>query len=160
MKNELSKQIAKQFRDLHFGGNWTSVSLKESLEGVSWEQATTKVLDLNTIAVLVYHVNYYVAAVLKVLEGGSLDASDKFSFDLPPITSEAEWEALKTKVFTEAEQFATQIEQWDDSRFFEEFTDPKYGNYHRNITGIIEHTYYHLGQISLIRKIVQQTVIQ
>ncbi len=154
MKNELSKQIAKHFRDLHFGGNWTSVSLKEALKDVSWEQATTKVQDLNTIAVLVYHVNYYVAAVLKVLEGGSLDASDKFSFDLPPITSEAEWEALKTKVFTEAEQFATQIEQWDDSRFFEEFIEPKYGNYYRNINGIIEHTYYHLGQISLIRKML------
>ncbi|THF53125.1 DinB family protein [Flavobacterium supellecticarium] len=160
MKNALSKQIAKHFRDLHFGGNWTSVSLKEALEDINWEQATTKVYDLNTIAVLVYHVNYYVSAVLKVLEGEPLDASDKLSFNLPPISSEAEWEALKNKTFSEAEQFAARIEQLDDTRFFEEFIESKYGNYYRNITGIIEHTHYHLGQISLIRKMLPQTVVQ
>jgi len=159
MENVLSKQLAKHFRDLHFGGNWTAVSLKEALEGINWEQATTKVQDLNTIAVLVYHVNYYVSAVLKVLEGGPLDASDKLSFNLPPITSEAEWEALKDKTFSEAEQFATRIEQLDDTRFFEEFIESKYGNYYRNITGIIEHTHYHLGQISLIRKMLPQTAV-
>ncbi|MEO4005370.1 DinB family protein [Flavobacterium sp. CAU 1735] len=160
MNNELSKQIVKHFRDLHFGGNWTSVSLKEALEDVNWEQATTTIQDLNTIAVLVYHVNYYVSAVLKVLEGEPLDASDKLSFNLPPISSEAEWEALKNKTFSEAEQFATRIEQLDDTRFFEEFIESKYGNYYRNITGIIEHTHYHLGQISLIRKMLSQTVVQ
>ncbi|HRB71687.1 DinB family protein [Flavobacterium sp. WV_118_3] len=160
MKNELSKQIAKHFRDLHFGGNWTSVSLKEALDGINWEQATTTIPNLNTIAVLVYHVNYYVSAVLKVLEGEPLDASDKLSFNLPPISSEAEWEALKNKTFSEAEQFATRIEQLDDTRFFEEFIESKYGNYYRNITGIIEHTHYHLGQISLIRKMLLQTVVQ
>ncbi len=160
MENTLSKQIAKHFRDLHFGGNWTSVSLKEALEDINWEQATTTIQDLNTIAVLVYHVNYYVSAVLKVLEGEPLDASDKLSFNLPPITLEAEWEALKNKTFSEAEQFATRIEQLDDTRFFEEFIESKYGNYYRNITGIIEHTHYHLGQISLIRKMLLQTAVQ
>jgi len=40
---------------------------------------------------LVYHINYYVAAVLPVLQGGPLDASDKYSFDLPPIQSKEDW---------------------------------------------------------------------
>lgn len=142
MEKILSKQIAKQFRDLHFGNNWTAVNLKEVLEDVTWEQATTKVYDLNTIAVLVFHMNYYVAAVLKVLDGEPLEASDKNSFDLPPITSETEWQALKNKALTEAEQFADRIENMEDTRFFEVFTEPKYGNYHRNIVGITEHTYY------------------
>ncbi|HTM92899.1 MAG TPA: hypothetical protein VL095_10790, partial [Flavisolibacter sp.] len=66
----LSQQLAKHFREVFSGGNWTDVNLKKSLEGVSWQQATTKVYSLNTIAALVYHINYYVAAVLPVLQGG------------------------------------------------------------------------------------------
>ena len=82
------KQIAKHFRDVYVGGNWTSVNLKEVLADIDWEEATTKVNNLNTIADLVFHINYYVNPVLQVLQGGSLIASDKFSFDLAPISSE------------------------------------------------------------------------
>ncbi|WP_316820865.1 DUF1572 domain-containing protein [Pedobacter gandavensis] len=148
------KQIAKHFRDVHFGGNWTSVNLKETLADVDWQQATTKVADLNNIAVLVFHMNYYVSAVLKVLEGEPLNASDKLSFDLPEIHSEEDWQRLITKTLSEAESFALQIERLKEEQLFEDFIDPKYGNYYRNLQGIIEHTHYHLGQISLIKKIL------
>lgn len=153
----LNKLIAKHFRDVHFGGNWTSVNLKDTLAGIPWHQAVTKVHNLNTIAVLVFHINYYVSAVLKVLQGEPLIASDKFSFDLPEITSAADWQKLINKTLEEAELFAAQIETLDESKLFEDFADPKYGNYYRNIHGIIEHTHYHLGQISLIKKILNET---
>ncbi|RYJ44550.1 DUF1572 domain-containing protein [Flavobacterium beibuense] len=150
----LAQQIAKHFRDVHFGGNWTCVNLKNTLENVTWQQATQKTEDLNTIAALVYHVNYYVSAVLKVLQGGALEAHDKFSFDVPEITSGEQWQQLVTKVLTEAEQFANEIEKLDDSVFFQDFTDAKYGSYFRNLHGIIEHTHYHLGQVTILKKLV------
>jgi len=53
----LTWQIAKQFRDVYFGGNWTSVNLKENLADVTWQQATTKVYSANTIAALVYRIS-------------------------------------------------------------------------------------------------------
>lgn len=152
----LSKQIAKNFRDVFFGGNWTAVNLKDTLQGVTWEQAVAKVYDLNTIAMLVFHINYYVDAVLKVLYGEGLNASDKFAFDVEPIKSEGDWQKLVSKTMTQAEQFAAEIEKWDDGKFFEDFTDPKYGNNYRNIVGIIEHTHYHLGQIVLIKKMLKE----
>jgi len=152
----IASQIAKHFRDVHFGGNWTTSNLKDQLEGLNWQQATTKVYSFNTIATLVFHINYYVDAVLKVLEGGALEASDKFSFDLPPITSEEDWQRLKGKALNQAEAFAKQIETLSEERLFEDFTDAKYGNYYRNLYGIIEHTHYHLGQIALIRKVVME----
>jgi hypothetical protein len=34
------------------------------------------------------------------------------------------------------------------------FEEEKYGIYRRNIEAIIEHSYYHLGQISLIKKLI------
>ncbi|MES2656643.1 MAG: DUF1572 domain-containing protein [Bacteroidota bacterium] len=150
----LTKQIAKHVRDVHFGGNWTTSNLKDNLAGVTWQQATTQVYSFNTIATLVFHVNYYVSAVLKVLQGEALEAHDKFSFDCPPIQSQTDWEKLQQKVWTDAETFAILIEQLPESKLLDFFSDEKYGNYFRNLHGIIEHTHYHLGQIALIKKIV------
>ena len=93
----LPTQIAKHMRDVHFGGNWTSVNLKDSLANITWQQATTRLDSLNTIAILVFHMNYYVSAVMKVLQGGTLDAKDKYSFEVPPINSQEEWDALVKK---------------------------------------------------------------
>ena len=152
----LTKQIAKHFREIHFGGNWTSSNLKDHLSDVTWQQATTKVYSFNTIATLVYHINYYVSAVLKVLQGEPLNASDKYSFDHPPILSQEDWENLLNKTRTDAENFASLIELLPESKLWEIFSDEKYGNYYRNIHGIIEHAHYHLGQIVLIKKILLQ----
>ncbi len=152
----LTGQIANLFRDVHYGGNWTSVSLKENLADVTWQQATTKVYSFNTIASLVYHTNYYVSAVLKALQGEPLNASDKYSFDHPPILSQQDWEKLLNKTWTDAEKFASLIEQLPESKLWETFSDEKYGNYYRNIHGIIEHIHYHLGQIVLIKKTLLQ----
>jgi hypothetical protein len=152
----LPQQIAKHFRDVHFGGNWTSVNLKAALADVTWQQATTNVDSLNTIAVLVFHMNYYVSAVLKVLQGNSLDAHDKFSFDLPPIRSREDWDNLLEKTWKDAENFSALIEQLPESKFGETFEEEKYGTYYRNLHGIIEHCHYHLGQIVLIKKLLSQ----
>lgn len=149
-------QIARHLREVHFGGNWTSVNLRQTLSDVTWQQATTKIHSFNTIAALVYHVNYYVKVALNVLKGEPLDAHDKFSFDLPPVQSQEDWEKLLEKTFSDAEHFAILIEQLPESKFAEIFLDEKYGTYYRNLLGIIEHTHYHLGQIVLIKKILLQ----
>ena len=150
-----SNQIAKQFREVHFGGNWTSVNLKETLSDVTWEEATRKIDSFNTIAVLVFHINYYVSAVLKVLQGEPLNASDKYSFNLDPILNAEDWERLLLKIWKESELFASLIEQLPDERLLEDLSENKYGNYYRNLTGIIEHTHYHLGQIVLLKRMIR-----
>jgi len=152
----LTEQIAKHLREVYFGGNWTSSNLKENLADVTWQQATTKVYSFNTIVALVYHMNYFVSAILKVLRGGPLDAKDKYSFDHPTILSQEDWEKLLDKTWADAENFASLIEKLPESKLWEDFSDKKYGNYYRNIHGIIEHIHYHLGQIVLIKKILLQ----
>ena len=152
----LNKQIAKHFRDVHFGGNWTFSNMKDVLSGITWQQALMQVYDCNTIATLVFHINYFTDAALKVLQGGPLNAHDKYSFDHPPIHSQEDWDKLVNKALSDAEQFASLVEQLPEEQLWQTFTNEKYGNYYRNIHGIIEHTHYHLGQIAIIKKIVQQ----
>lgn len=152
---KLSTQLANHFRHVYFGGNWTSVNLKQTLEDVTLEEATRQLTDLNTILRLAYHIQYYVAAVTKVLQGGPLDAKDALSFNHPPLNTEAEWQKFLTQMGVEAENFAFLIEQLPDEAISQVFIEEKYGTYYRNLQGIIEHTHYHLGQITIIKKILR-----
>jgi hypothetical protein len=148
--------IAKQFRDFNYGGNYTGVNLKDTLKGISWEQATQKVESFNTIAALVFHINYYVSVVIKVLEGGPLVGSDKLSYDVPPINSREDWDSLLDNTWKDAERFASLVEQFPENKLEDAFANEKYGTWYRNLTGVIEHCHYHLGQNVLIKKLLAQ----
>ncbi len=153
MASQLSQQLAHHLRTAYFGGNWTSVHLKEHLDTVDWQHAITKVDDLNTIAALVFHLNYYVEGVKQVLEGGPLETRDKFSFDLQPFSRKSDWDQLVHRSYEQAEALAVLIEQLPEAKLWDDFTDPKYGTYYRNLQGITEHVHYHLGQIVLLKKL-------
>lgn len=148
----IAKHIAKNFREVHFGGNWTCSNLKDNLADITWQQAKEQVGSFNTIATLAYHIHYYVGVAMKVLQGEALNGKDEYSFKHPPINNQKDWENLLLKMWDDAETFALLIEQLPENKLWEDFTDTKYGNYYRNIQGIIEHTHYHLGQIALIKK--------
>jgi hypothetical protein len=152
----ITKYIAKHLREIYFGGNWTTSNFKDTISDITWQQATQKVYDFNTIATLTFHTTYYVAALLKVLQGGPLDAKDALSFIHPTINTQQDWEQLLNKAWIDAEAAAMLIENMPDIKLHENFTDEKYGNYYRNIHGMIEHMHYHLGQIVLIKKIILQ----
>ena len=155
---ENSNQIAKRFREVLLNGKWVAnTNYQDQLENLTWEQATRQISSLNTIAVLTFHINYYIAGVLNVFEGGDLEIRDKYSFDLPEIKGKADWEKLRQELLENAEKFAKHLEQLPDEKLDEVFVDEKYGNYRRNIEGMIEHCYYHLGQISLIKKMILAT---
>lgn len=151
---KLAEHVAKHLKGVYFGGNWTDRNLKDSLTDVTWQMATTQVYDLNTIATLTYHMSYYVTEVIKVLKGGPLVASDKYSFSHPEISSQEDWDNMLSQIWTDAEEFSRLIAQMPDSKFGEVMADEKYGNYYVNLAGIIEHCHYHLGQIALIKKIL------
>ncbi len=153
-----SAQIAKHFRDVHFGGNWTAINLKGQLTDLSFKEANTEVKGLNSIAKLTYHIQYYYVGAMKVLEGGSLDIKDKFSFDCPSIENQADWESFLEEMWSNAEKFAKLVEQIPDDQMNEHFEDEKYGNHFRNLHGIIEHSHYHLGQIVVQKKMLRNSL--
>jgi hypothetical protein len=147
--------LASRLREVLLNGHWiANTNYKEQLQQVTWQQATQKEDDLNTIAALTFHINYYLKGLLAAFENGKLEISDKYSFDLAPIRSEADWNILLTDFLNNAEKFALKVEQMEDAIFDQPFIDEKYGTFIRNIEGVIEHSYYHLGQISLIRKMI------
>lgn len=152
-----STSLANRLREVLLNGHWiANTNFKEQLERINWEQAVQNIDSLNTIAAITFHVNYYLAGLIKVFNGGKLEISDKYSYDLPPIQSSEDWQKLVNEFLSNAEIFCAQIEGIDDTQLDQPFINEKYGSYNRNIEAVIEHSYYHLGQISLIRKMIAE----
>lgn len=146
---------ARRLREVLLDGHWiANTNYKEQILTTNWKQATEIVHGLNSIAALTYHINYYLEGLLYAFENGKLIINDKYSFDLPQINSDAGWTNLVNEFLNNSEKFANKVEQMNDDIFDTTFMDEKYGSYLRNIEGVIEHSYYHLGQISLIRRLI------
>jgi hypothetical protein len=153
-----NQELANRLNEVLLNGQWiANTNFKAQLEGLTCKQATHRFGTLNSIALLTYHVNYYLAGLIQVFNGGPLEIRDKFSFDLGPMHSDADWELLKHKFLMNAELFIEKVANMNEDHLMAVFVDRKYGTWLRNIEGVIEHCYYHLGQISLIRKMIFET---
>ena len=153
----ITSQTARRFKEVILDGTWVSnTNYKNQLTGLDWSIAIAKINSFNSIAQLAQHIHYYIKGVLNVLKGGSLDIRDKYSFDFPPIQSQEEWENFLQLLWGDAEEFASLIEQMPEKKLLSVFVEEKYGSYLRNIDGLIEHSYYHLGKIVLLKKLLLQ----
>ena len=150
-----SEYLVNRLREVLTEGKWvTGTSFKEQILNTHWKDAIESVDGLNSIAKLTFHIHYYIEGVSKVLQGGPLEISDKYSFDSPPIRSEKDWNNLTNKFCKDSEKFIALVEEMTENGLLESFFDEKYGDYQRNIDVIMEHTYYHLGQIMIIKKLI------
>lgn len=153
-------ELARRLREVLLTGRWiANTNCKEQILLVNWQQSVQKPQGLNSIAALVFHLNYYMDGLLRAFENGHLDISDRFSFDMPPVNSKEEWEGLVEVFLNNSERFAAKIEGMEEGALDQPFVDERYGTLLMNIESVLEHTYYHLGQIVLIRKLVQSQLI-
>jgi hypothetical protein len=65
-----------------------------------------------------------------------------------------DWDKLVDNFLRNSENFINQVGLLADNILDDSFVDEKYGTYLRNVEGIIERSYYHLGQVSLIKKMI------
>lgn len=148
--------MANRFREVILNGTWVAnTNFRHQLSQLPFDTVIKKVDGLNTIAILAQHIHYYIKGINKVLIGGTLDIRDKYSFDFPELRAESDWDNFLSLFWKDAEEFAGNIEKLSDEQLEDVFTDIKYGTFGRNIDCMIEHSYYHLGQIVLIRKLIE-----
>jgi hypothetical protein len=150
-----SSYLANRLREVFLHGTWIAhTNYKQELDNLDWIYATTKIQDLNTIAIMAQHVHYYIQGINEFFYGNELTIKDQFSFDFPPITSQNQWDNFLSQFWSDVEEFASQVEKMSESQLKASFVKEEYGSYFRNIDGMIEHAYYHLGQIILIKKLL------
>jgi len=147
-----AQRIADMLNAAYFEGNWTGPNLFSLLEGVDCGMATKKLEGFNSIAQLVFHLNYYIHEQNHFFRTGELKAKDALSFDMPPIKDETEWQALLAGVKEDGMKWQKHVSTLTDNQLAAPFIDEKYGTYYRNLHGAIQHAHYHMGQIALIKK--------
>lgn len=150
-----NEYLANRLREILLTGKWvTGTNFKEQIEDLSWIEATKKVGNFNSIASLTFHINYYLSGVMDVFKGGELTIRDKYSFDTPEIKSESDWNQLKEIFAKNSESFIELVQNMKTDKLMDVFVKEEYGSYYRSVDVIIEHTYYHLGQIILLKKMI------
>ena len=152
---ENNRELAKRFSDVILNNSWVANnSYKNQLTDLPLEVVLFKYQSLHNIAALAQHVHYYIAGILNVFNGGNLDIKDIYSFDFPPINTIEQWHSFLAVFWTEAASFIQKLEEMDENTLNSIFVKKEYGTYHFNINTLIEHSYYHLGQIVLIKKLI------
>ncbi len=157
---KLVELLANRLKEVLTEGKWViGTNFKEQIFDLEWREAIRKVDSLNSIADLTFHTSYYIEGMANVLEGGELEIRDKYSFDYPPVKSEQDWRNLVNKFCADSERFINLVENLTEEKLEEIFVDEQYGNYLRNVDAIIEHTYYHFGQVVILRKMIKKLPI-
>lgn len=151
MNQSIIKAIAQHFYEVHYGNNWTDASVQESLKNISYEQAIKKIGDANTIALLLFHMNFYNMVVYDRLVDVKRHFEHEESLKIE-IHNEEEWQQLQQTYFANVDIIHSAILQFNESRLFEQTTK---NTPYKNLHGLIEHVHYHLGQINLLKKLLQ-----
>jgi len=152
----LSDRLANRLQEVLLNGQWIAhTNILEQLSKTNFEEANDNIGNHNTIAKLTFHINYYVGGVLAVFNGGELEIRDKYSFDMNEITSESDWQNLIESFKNNAASLVDKVANFPEKEWTSPFANKNYGTYERNIEGLIEHSYYHFGQISLLLKLIK-----
>lgn len=153
MENLYFDKIALHLRQLSTGGNWTWVNFQDLLQDVTFEEAQKQLPGFNSIAVLSFHIRYFVKAVQLVVDQQPFEVHDKYSFNLPQPFGPEDWEALRRDLVHSLQHLSESLANQDDALLSQTFVLEKYGTWHRNLLGLLEHSHYHMGQIAILKKL-------
>lgn len=142
--------LALRLQEVILEGTWiANTNFKKELDNTALDDVSIQIKTYNTVAVLAQHIHYYIAGVKQVFLGGELSISDKFSFDFEPMLSDEAWQNFLALFWKDTEELVNLIKTLTDEQLDAIFVKEAYGSYKRNIEALIEHSYYHLGQIVL-----------
>jgi hypothetical protein len=149
-------RIADQLRRSYRGIAWHGPSLKEALDGVTPELAEHRAAPgLHTIWELVVHVaNWADAARRFVVENHyvSLSGTD----DWPPPSGS--WPAALEKLASAQRELWTHVKTLPDERLNDIISAEKNYSVYILLHGVVQHNLYHAGQISLLKKMVNECI--
>ena len=146
---------ANLFREFSTGYNWTGINAEKALKDISAETAVRHFHDKHlNIAELISHMTCWNIVIAKRLEGKNYQPAPDEDFPGIDQLNEDTWEAIKEKFFDSIlllnDKLLNKNEDELDQPIFEGAT-----SVYRNVHGQISHLHYHLGQVVLLKKLLQ-----
>jgi uncharacterized damage-inducible protein DinB len=148
-------RIADQLRRAFDGEAWHGDSLSEILEGVTVARAAARpVANAHSIWELVLHIAAWDGAVLRRLEGSTVEPSDAENFPAVTDASDAAWRAALAKVRRVHAELVSAVSVLPDSRLSQMVPGKEGAHYtfYYMLHGLAQHELYHAGQIALLKK--------
>lgn len=148
--------IAQHLLDVHEGGNWTEVSLKEILVDVDFIEASLLTpASPNTIASLLSHISFWNRVMVERIAGIEVEVPVSNGYDAKVLSSEAEWTTLKNDNTNSSLELANAILKIDEQKLLQEIL-PGRPTMYKSLQGSVEHVHYHLGQMVIIKNLAKQ----
>ena len=157
MSQILIKNIIRQLNEIHNGSLWFDQFFRDRIDNLSDAEALTRPIpQIHSVAEHISHILAWRKECLlrfKGLKTELMNSPDdwKNNGDLNKIG----WENLKKAFYESQAELIHGLENQDDTYLETKFLDTDY-NFHYLIEGIIHHDLYHLGQIGITIKLLNE----
>ena len=146
------ERLLDQLQRAYEGEAWHGPSLKQILADVTAASAARRpIAAAHTIWELVLHVSAWESAVASRLAGRYLAEPDEGDWPAVADTSEAAWQATLQSLDATHQRLRDAIRQFDPERLHRRLAAGRESAGYA-ISGVIQHTLYHAGQIVLLKK--------
>lgn len=152
----ITSLIAAHIRQVYEGNNWTEVCIADTIGNISFQQAQQRTAGSpNTIASLLHHLYYWNEIMVQRMQGKNPRVLQTNGFDVEELKSEEDWLALKEKAHDSFIQLAKAVKDFPEYKLDETYAEGK-STFYKNLQGTAEHAHYHLGQMVIIKKLLEQ----
>src|SRR2546423_10106367 len=144
--------ILDELRRIHDEDAWHGAALKESLSGVTTEQAAARpIAGAHSIWDLVRHITVWENVFRLRLEGHPVAEPEEGDFPPVEVISEEAWAEALRQLDDGHERLLQTVAGLDDSVLPEQVPGKGYSTRFL-LDGIVRHHVYHAGQIALLKK--------
>jgi len=160
MENKLINNAVNQLKQNQYGESWLDESFKKKLETVTEENAFIRPIpEIHSIAELVAHILIWRIEGVKKLQGikSTITMDSPENWRTNGELKRIGWEKLKTVFFNSQTELIALIKNKSDDYLGENDYVPGY-SYKYLLDGLIHHDIYHLGQIGITIKLLNQRV--
>ena len=152
-----NQRLLKLLKD-HFNGDpWIDVQLLGSLKGLAAKDAAKNIHGLNSVWQIVHHMTCWRETILERVQGNNIPAPANNYFLPLKDTSSKAWAAALKRLKISQKNLLDHLSK--DRTNPDELPGPGTYSRYELLQGILQHDAYHLGQIVLVRKMLQRSAI-
>ncbi|MEQ9440991.1 MAG: DinB family protein [Cyclobacteriaceae bacterium] len=158
----LIEDISHQLKDVQEGKNWMGANFDKKLSLVSDLEAFVRPIpDLHSVAEIISHLTVWrQETILKIKTGkGSLTDDSEQNWRPNNQLRKIGWDHIKTAYRNSLQELIELLQTKDDGFLDETYYDTDFKDnypYRFVVYGMLHHDIYHLGQLGIIIKLLQE----
>jgi len=147
------RRIRSLIKSCYDGPAWHGPAVLQTIKTINFEIIGKRVNDSHNIIELVNHMASWKLFIIKKLDGDAdFDVVGPINFTKIDNPTAADWTAALERLQTIHDELMDKLKLTEDSILLEGVPGRSY-NFFFLLTGIVNHSLYHLGQIKLLMKL-------